>query len=148
MLEAEVKDTLSEIEDITISTVAPFMTATFDTNIIKYGYKQFDSYECRTTYLMFMLKDRVLYYGINSPKKEFAFPMLEGEEDLGTIQMQFDPYIFTKKGVLSQSDIKKTFLKNSDEEMELLESVGPLDDETDEEFFLRNAMWLLSPVVN
>ena len=148
ILDIEVKETLSEIKSITIETISPFILTPFDPDLIKYGYKYFDSHETKTTYLLFTYKDRVLYYGINSPKQVFYFPMLEVEEDYDSIQLQFDPYIFTKRGVLSASQLRKVFYANSDSSVEGLESVTPFNLETDEEFFLRNAMWLLDPIVN
>ncbi|MAP23891.1 MAG: hypothetical protein CL582_23415 [Alteromonadaceae bacterium] len=148
MLDVEVRETLSEIKSITISTISPFMLNSFDSNLIKYGYKYFDSHETRTTYLLFTHKDRVLYYGINSPKQEFYFPMLEGEEGYSPTQTQFEPYVFTRRGVLSRSELRKVFYINTDSNLDGLKSIRPTDDETDEEFFLRNAMWLLDPVVN
>lgn len=148
MLEIEVTETLSEIKSITISTISPFMLNSFDSDLIKYGYKYFDSHETRTTYLLFAYKNRVLYYGINSPKQRFRFTMLEGEGDYDAIQMQFDPYVFTKRGVLSQSELKKAFYVSTKSNLEGLKSIMPSSHETDEEFFLRNAMWLLDPIVN
>ena len=147
-MDTEIRETFSEIENITISTISPFMLNSFDSDLIKYGYKYFDSHEVKTTYLLFTFKNRVLYYGINSPKHRFYFPMLEGEEGYEATQTQFEPYVFMRRGVLPRSELKKVYYINTDSNLDGLVSIGPTDDETDEEFFLRNAMWLLDPVVN
>ena len=148
MLEIEVKETLSDIETITMSTIAPFIANTFNGGTVQYGYKQFEAHDRNTTYLMFSHKNRVLFYGVDTPKQQYAFPMLSGELDFDEVQTSFDPCIFARKGILKQSDVKDIFYAESDSEIEILESVEPTDEETDEDFFLRNALWLLNPVVH
>lgn len=149
MWDGEVKSTLSDIEDYTMASVAPFMAYNFST-AVKCGYKEFEGPDCITTYLVFVHEDRVLFYGVDTPKKQYLVPMLsEDEGKEGALCSLFEPCLFAKKGVLSQSEFQDIIHADSDYEIDqALEAVVPSEEETDKDFFLRNAMWLLNPVIH
>lgn len=138
---------LSDIESFTMATIAPFMAASFDGSV-QYGYKEFDSPDRNTTYLMFCHKDRVLFYGVDTPKKRFIFPMLSTETDWDVLQELFAPCLFARKGILSETELENLCYASSDDEIDELEPVEPSNGEADKDFFLRNAMWLLNPMVH
>ncbi len=154
MLDFEPKDALSDIATITMATVAPFTTNTF-VSTPKHGYKKFESADRYTTYLLFTHEDRVLFYGVDIPKKKFIVPMLAdlsgdkpSKESLDMIQTLFDPCIFARRGTVTDEEFADLIHADTDDGVDELETVIPNEDESDNDFFLRNAMWLLDPVVH
>ena len=146
-MQEEAKSTLSDIENFTMATVAPFLAASFE-GPLQYGYKEFESPDRNTTYLMFCHKDRVLFYGIDTPKKQFVFPMLSKETDWDVLHELFSPCLFVKKGIFSDIELENLCYATTDDEIDELESIEPADGEAENDFFLRNAMWLLNPVIH
>lgn len=154
MLDFKPKDALSDIAAITMDTVAPFTTNAF-VSAPKHGYKKFEGPDRHTTYLLFTHEDRVLFYGVDIPKKKFIVPMLadrRGEkpskESLDVIQTLFDPCIFARRGTVTDDEFSDLIHAETDDDIDGLEVVIPYEDESDNDFFLRNAMWLLDPVVH
>ena len=152
MVDTDVKNALSDIETYTLKTVAPFIATSFSGGM-KYGYKEFEGPDRYTTYLMFVHEDRVLFYGVDSPKRRYLIPMLseevaDGEEAEELIAALFAPCLFAKKGALTDVEFADMVHSDNDNEIEDLESVSPEKDETDKDFFFRNAMWLLNPMVH
>jgi len=146
MRDPDVKNTLNDIEDYTLASVAPFMRYTFS-SAVKYGYKEYESPDSYTTYLMFAHEDRVLFYGVDSPKKKFLVPIMGDTEEESLLTL-FEPCLFARKGTLTDAELQDIVYSDSDQNIEELEAVTPSDEESDKDFFLRNAMWLLNPMVH
>ena len=61
----------------------------------------------------------------------------------------FEPSLFAKKGVLSDADFNEIIQSDTDDLIEeVLDAIAPGEEEEDADFFLRNAMSLLNPVVH
>ena len=146
--ESEVRGTLEDIEELTLSTIGPFVASIFSEGI-ESGYKEYETADRLTTYLIFAHKGRALFYGVDIQKRRFTIPALEGdprcEEYLTSL---YTPCLFAHRGDVTAQELADIVCSSSDYDIGSLESLAPGEEETDKEFFLRNAMWLLNPMVH
>ena len=126
---------LTLIQEKTIEWFKPFEMFT----PIEVGYKVFSDHFQDTEYLVIRRENRVLFYGVDSP----SVMTLTDEGALATASP-----VFARRGTLSQNDFLDILDADNDREIEELESVIPKDGEAVEDFFARNAMWLLNPTIH
>jgi hypothetical protein len=146
---------LTDIHDYTLSTVGPLASGVpLSSPGVAAGFGRFSTWENDTLYLMLNHKDRVLFYGmdLSPPTADDILCMLseaDVEEDEDGIPSASRVTLFCRrKAKQSPFEVEEYFASETDHEIEDLDHIEPREGESNEDFFLRNAMWLLNPMVH
>ena len=128
----ESSSVLTAIHEKTLEWLKPYTIFT----PIEVGYKVFENNQQEIVYLVIRSKDRVLFYGIDSEPLIF--------QDKGSTLKACS--IFARRGTMSEFMFSSII--ECSNEIEALESIHPHSGEEAEDFFARNALWLLNPTVH
>jgi len=140
--------TLEAIEALTLQAAAPYTVSAW-TEKVQSGYKQYETADRLTTYLILAYKGRVLFYGVEVPKKRFTIPSLSGDPECEEyLAALYTPCLFAHRGDISIEELKDIVHADSDYEICSLKALAPGEEETDDGFFLRNAMWLVNALIH
>jgi len=158
---------LKDIHDYTLETVAPIGLGIngkkFSAKYIKLDGPDQGS---NTIYLSMSHGDRLLFYGmdIEPPTVQELMALVSAYAEVEDDSLRESDDI--AEAVAGQSPIPRVTLfcrrhacqnpyelnailsSKNDQVIDSLDHVRPTDDESNEDFFLRNAMWLLNPTVH
>ena len=115
-------------------------------------YAEFDIPQVNILYQVVVKRQRVLVYGmekLKTPIENFDYLFDLGRTgESGSSPAEDRISLFCKRFVAAPYDINELISSIEDGAIEELEGEYPRDEETNEEFFLRNALWLLNPLIH
>jgi hypothetical protein len=126
---------LNDIQDKTMSVLAPHLV--FTTDELAIGLRQYQSRNKETTYLCIRYEGRVLFYGTD---------VTHGWG--GHVEEGAGYSVFCKRGELDDIDFSVMMDNDTDEDIDELDDSCPEEDESEDDFFFRNAVWLLNPTIH
>tara|TARA_B100000131_G_scaffold221323_1_gene212867 strand:- start:47228 stop:47695 length:468 start_codon:yes stop_codon:yes gene_type:complete len=146
---------LSDIHNYTIETVGPFTSGgVLSAPGVTSDFGRFKDEEGGDTmYLMLSHKDRVLFYGmdLDPPSESDIAAVLQsaGLDEPEEVEASSRITLFCRRGdKQTAADIRAFFSRGSDDAIECLDHIQPAENDSNEDFFLKNAMWLLNPMVH
>jgi hypothetical protein len=132
---------LQGIKEYTEDLYKEWCIGTFDIPI-EYMFRLYKAPDRDTAYLIIRRGNRILFYGIDNygdSIKQFSDP------DNGVLGLE----LFCRRKEFDKGyELDMLLEDNSDERIDGLDEVFPGDDDSNEDFFLTNAMWLLDPMVH
>ena len=113
-------------------------------------YEELDVPEVNILYLVTVRKTRVLVYGMERIKSALTnFDYMFGMPKQFSEEPENEKVsLFCKRVEAQPYEINEILDGVQDGLLEGLEGVYPEEDESNEDFFLRNAMWLLNPTIH
>ena len=139
---------LQDIEGFTSETLSMGASSIADHAVY---YEELDAPQVSILYLVTVRKSRVLVYGmerIKSATTNFDYMFDLPSQFPGGLEENEKVSLFCKRLEAPPYEINEVLDGAQDGMLEELEGAYPEEGESNEDFFLRNAMWLLNPTIH